>query len=417
MSSNPMDISLKNAECKTLSNGVKLYSISSDEFEVFRVSFVFRAGSSLQSSPFVASTTANLLNEGSLGMSSREIAEKLDFYGSYFDVNIDRDFVYISFCALTKFTQPTLEVAEQILLHPTFPQEEIETYAAKRKQRLSIERTKVETKAREEFAKSLFGVEHPYGISSHESCYDELTRQSIVEFYENHYCAENLFIVCSGRLGSHELSIIERVGESFHKRGSATEVEFPEAISRPYHFIESKEALQASIRIGRLLFTRSHPDFLGMQVVATILGGYFGSRLMQSLREERGYTYGILAAMVNFEREGYFAIATQVGVEVKDDALSLIFSEIERLRQEGISTQELDMVKQIMAGEMMRILDGPFGIADVTIENIMCGTDNSIIEQNLLRIMDITPEEISRLANKYLARESLVTVVSGGVER
>ncbi len=417
MIDNPMDVSLRDAICKRLSNGVKLYSIPNDDFEVLRVSFVFRAGSVLQSSPFVASTTANMINEGSRDISSREIAERLDFYGSFFDVNLDRDFVYVNFCSLTKFIEPTLEVAEQILLYPTLPEQELRTYTAKRKQRLSIERTKVETKAREEFAKSLFGAEHPYGISSDEACYDSITRDSIVDFYEKHYSADSLFIVCSGRLGEHEMALIEQLGERFRRGESCEMVSFPDAESRSYHFVEAADALQSSIRIGRRLFTRSHPDFLGMQVVATILGGYFGSRLMQSLREQRGYTYGVMAAMVNFEHEGYLAIATQVGVEVKDDALALIYSEIERLRVELVTPEELDMVKQIITGEMMRILDGPFGIADVTIENIMCGVDNSIIEQNIVRITQITPEEILRLSNKYLDYKDLVTVVAGGVAK
>ena len=172
-------------------------------------------------------------------------------------------------------------------------------------------------------------------------------------------------------------------------------------------------AVQSSLRIGRLLFPRQHPDFVGMQVVATALGGYFGSRLMQNLREEHGYTYGVVSAMVNFEREGYFAVATQVGTDVTRPALEACYAEIERLRTEPMPEEELALVKNMMAGEMMRILDGPFGIADVTIENILCGTDNGIIDENLRRIRAMTPADVQRLARKYLAREELVTVVAG----
>ncbi len=410
-----MDISLQNATIRECSNGVKIYTLHSDEFEVLRLSFVFGAGSVRQRQPFVASATANLLSEGSPTMSSQQIAEKLDYYGSYYDVNIDRDYTYINFCSLTKFVKPTLEVAEQIILHPSFPTAEVETYAAKRKQRLTIERQRIETKAREEFARSLFGEAHPYGITSPTEGYDTLSREDIVEFFESHYNAQNAFVVCSGKVTEHELTLIEQLVEAMPTSKPLAPVEFPAADQRPYHLVEDQSAVQSSIRIGRLLFTRSHPDFLGMQVVATILGGYFGSRLMQSLREERGYTYGVVSAMVNFSDEGYLAVATQVGKEVTDDALEIIYDQIEQLRHQRVSDEELTMVKHIMAGEMMRILDGPFGIADVTIENILCGRDNSIIEHNLERIEQITPEEIVRLAQKYLAREDLVTVVAGGL--
>ncbi len=408
-----MDISLQNATVHTCTNGVKIYILHSEEFEVLRLSFVFGAGTIHQSSPFVASATANMLSEGSQTMTSHQIAEKLDYYGSYYDVNIDRDYTYINFCSLTKFVEPTLQVAAEIILHPTFPTSEVETYAAKRKQRLEIERARIETRAREQFAHSLFGADHPYGITSPSEAYDSLSRDAIVEFHASHYSAENCFVVCSGRVGSDELAQIEAVVSAIPSGNTPPAVHFPQVTQRSYHFVEDSSAVQSSIRIGRLLFTRSHPDFIGMQVVATILGGYFGSRLMQSLREERGYTYGVVSAMVNFASEGYIAIATQVGCEVADDALELIYSEIERLRTEQVSDEELTMVKHIMAGEIMRILDGPFGVADVTIENILCETDNSIIAKNLESIEAITPADVERLAAKYLKREDLITVVAG----
>ena len=150
-----------------------------------------------------------------------------------------------------------------------------------------------------------------------------------------------------------------------------------------------------------------------MQVLSTVLGGYFGSRLMQNLRERNGFTYGVFSAMVNFQQAGYLALATQVGTEVTQQALDEIAHEIEVLRTELIPEEELALVKNIMAGEMMRILDGPFGIADVTTENILCGFDNSQIQLNLQRIQSTTPEELRALAQKYLAPEDLVTVVAG----
>ena len=138
---------------------------------------------------------------------------------------------------------------------------------------------------------------------------------------------------------------------------------------------------------------------------------------MQNLREEHGYTYGVVAAMVNFEREGYFAVAAQVGTEVTQDALREIYTEIERLRAEPMPEGELSLVKNIMVGEMMRILDGPFGIADVTIENILCGRDHTVINENIRRIQAMTPADVQQLARKYLSREELVTVIAGDLRK
>mgnify|MGYP001053578769 CR=1 FL=1 len=173
--------------------------------------------------------------------------------------------------------------------------------------------------------------------------------------------------------------------------------------------------------------TKTKPYEYDMQSLNTTWQNYFrmflnnrdydldisASTLMRNLREEHGYTYGVVAAMVNFERAGYFAVATQVGTDVARDALREIRAEIERLRTEPMPGEELELVKNMMTGEMMRILDGPFGIADVTIENILCGTDNGIIAENIRRIRNTTPDDVRRLAHKYLSGEELVTVVAG----
>ena len=408
----PRSVEMPPSRLTHAKNGVRIYTLSSDDFEVVRFTFVFKAGSSMQTKAFAASSTANMLGEGSTSLTAQEIAERLDFYGSYFDVNIDRDYSYISFCTLKKFFEPTLAVAREILLHPAFPEREFDVYRQKRKQSLTIERKKVDMQSRELFAEALFGSNHPYGISTHEDEYDNLTTEILREHYNTLYTAENAFVVCSGNIDDKVYAEIEALASELHS-GASPSVEFPKAQTTHYmeHNIES--ALQSSVRVGRLLFPRTHPDFVGMQVVAAILGGYFGSRLMQNLREEHGYTYGVMAAMVNFEQEGYLAIATQVAREKREEAIREIYFEIERLRHELISEEELQMVKNVMIGEILRILDGPFGIADVTIENIMCGMDNSATEQSVQRIFSITPEEVKHLAEKYLKRDDLVVVVAG----
>ena len=413
----PSDVEVAQAGKSLLANGSALYTLASDDFEVLRITFVFRAGSAMQRVPFSASAAANMLAEGTRDMTAQQIAEQLDYYGSYFDVNIDRDYTYISFCTLSKFFDETLAVAEQILLHPLFPEEEVASYREKRKQRLRIERMKVETEAREAFARALFGPAHPYGITWPETAYDDLTRDDLLDFYARHYTARNCFVVCSGAADAAVVDAVAEVAGQLPAGADRAAEPFPPAVTTSHAAVPHAGAVQSSIRIGRLLFPRQHPDFLGMQVVTSALGGYFGSRLMQNLREEHGYTYGVVAAMVNFEREGYFAVAAQVGTEVTQEALREIYAEIERLRSEPMPEGELSLVKNIMVGEMMRILDGPFGIADVTIENILCGRDHTVINENIRRIQAMTPADVQQLARKYLSREELVTVIAGDLRK
>lgn len=409
----PSSIDIPVAVCHEATNGTKIYAINCPEYEVVRLSFVFHAGTITQLHPFTASATANMLAEGTAALSSQQIAERLDYFGSYFDINIDRDYSYITFCSLSKFFMQTAEVIEQVILHPTFPAEEVATYAAKRKQQLAIERRKVETIAREKFANAIFGKSHPYGVSYSEEAYDALSQENIKEHYNRCYTAENCIVVCSGNISPEVLARIESITSELHSASNTQTISLPEF--ETIHDVRHQHdgAVQSSIRMGRLLFPRTHEDFIPMQVLSTVLGGYFGSRLMQNLREQHGYTYGAFCAMVNFQHTGYLALATQVGTEVTEDALQQIAFEIERLQNDKVSEQELALVKNIMAGEMMRILDGPFGIADVTTENILCGFDNSHIQYNLERIRSTTPEELRDLAQRYLAAKDLVKVVVG----
>ncbi|MBQ2414610.1 MAG: insulinase family protein [Rikenellaceae bacterium] len=409
----PESVDVPVANLTTLANGVRLYLLENHDQQVVRLSFVFGAGSSRQNRFFSATAAANLLSEGSDRFTARQLAEQLDFYGSYFDIAVDRDVVVVSFCALSKFFLPTLQTAEEILLRPAFPQEEFDSYRIKRRQRLEIERRKVDVRVREAFAAAMFGSEHPYGVSAPLSAYDELSREEVVDFYRRHYTADNCFVVCSGDLSDEALKAIENICMQLPQSGERLPLIFPDAVQTPCVRLEHAGAVQSAVRVGRMLFTRNHPDYVGMQVVATVLGGYFGSRLMRNLREERGYTYGVFAAMANLDRAGYLAIATQVAAEAREDTLHQIYTEIERLRTELISEQELALVKNIMVGEMMRILDGPFGIVDVTIENVQCGTDNLAIERSVEAIRRCTPEDVQRLAEKYLRREDLVEVTVG----
>lgn len=409
----PERVDVPTARLATLGNGVRLYLLENHDQQVVRLSFVFGAGSSRQTTLFSATSAANLLSEGSDRFTARQIAEQLDFYGSYFDIAVDRDVVVVSFCALSKFVMPTLQTAEEILLRPSFPQQEFDSYRIKRRQRLEIERRKVDVRVREAFAAAMFGADHPYGISAPEAAYDTLTREAVVDFYRRHYTADNCFVVCSGDLSDEVLAAIENICVQLPQSGDRNELHFPAMVQTPRVRLEHAGAVQSAVRVGRMLFTRNHPDYVGMQVVATVLGGYFGSRLMRNLREERGYTYGVFAGMVNLDRAGYLAIATQVAEAAREDTLHQIYTEIERLRTEPISEQELSLVKNIMVGEMMRILDGPFGIVDVTIENVQCGTDNHAVERTVEAIRRCTPEDVQRLAEKYLRREDLVEVTVG----
>ena len=406
----PKDINILHPEKHLTSCGVPIYALRATEYEVVRVSFVFHAGSSWQTKSFCASATVNNLAEGSPNATSQQIAERLDYLGSYFDVATDRDWSIVTFVSISRLFDETMATAREIILNPLFPEKELEIYCEKSRHSLNISRAKADFNARELFAKTIYGPTHPYGTSSPANAYGTLTRNDLIDFYNKFYTAANCFVVMSGDVTDKRILAVEQFLSEMNPGTVIPERQFPAAVSEPSAHMLQPGAVQSAIRIGRRLFSRRHPDFIGMQMVATLLGGYFGSRLVRNLREDHGYTYGAFSAMVNMDESGYIAIATEVGAEFTDAAVEQTFIEIERLRREPVSGEELSLVRNMMIGEVMRILDGPFGIADVTIENIQIGFGNDYIENFIEQVNTISPERIMALATEYLDPSAMSTV-------
>ncbi len=408
----PTELKVKQESRYTTAKGVDIYSLQFTEYDVVRVSFVFKAGTKYQNTPFCATSVSGMLAEGCSGSSAREIAEILDFYGIYYDHSTDRDYSVITVCSLKRFFDITIELIGRMLSTPLFQNNEFDVYRNKRKQSIAIQRSKIDFIAREEFAKAMFGTNHHYGRSYKEESMDNLTVEELRSFHQSYYTCSNLFVVASGDIEEEDIKKIGDVADLL-PIGSFTPHCGSEIVSQQATFVPWDDATQSVIRLGRILFTRDHPDFVATQVAATVLGGYFGSRLSSNLREDKGYTYGIFAGVINLEESGYIAISTEVESSITEDALNEIYIEIERLSNELVPLEELDIVKRVMAGEMMRILDGPFGIADITIENILTGRSNSYLNSHLQEIMSTTPERIMEISRKYFKKEDFITLIAG----
>ncbi len=409
----PQSLTLPEITTHNSPNGVTLYSMSPSVVEVVRLSLVFKAGSRHQNHPFTASAMFNLLSEGSENLSSAEIAEKLDFYGIYYDASCDRDSAIITITCLEKFLPQSLELLQECVVKPAFAQHEIDIYKTKRKQQLTIEREKPAYVAREKFGQVLFGENHAYGKCSQIADYDTLTRDHLVEFHRNFVTSDNCFAVASGKITAHTITQITDFLQTLPSAKIPVEIEFIQPQSAEPLVIKRDGAVQTSLRMGKLLFTKEHPDYVDMKVVAMILGGYFGSRLMQNIREERGYTYGIYSAIVSLEYSGYFAIASDVSTESLDDTIVQIRYELQELATEKIDTEELNEVKNMILGELMRIVDGPFGVADVVIENIQSNLPADHLDEFLQGVRSVTPERVSELVAKHLDPDTFTYVTVG----
>jgi zinc protease len=409
-------IDIQHAVENTLDNGIKVFTIDSGSQELTKIEFIFKAGMYYQSQPLLASAANNLLETGTKNYTANELSDNIDFFGSFFECAVEQDFASLALFSLNKYLDKSLHFVEDIIKNPTFPKDEFDIYISNKKQKHLVNSEKVNVLARRRFSELTFGENHPYGITVKDEDFDKLTLASVIEFYKTFYHSGNCTIIASGKLSKN---LIETLNQFFGKTewGTVQPIPVPSVqlatTKELKHFIEKPDAIQSAIRVGRMLFNKKNPDYYKFQVLNTILGGYFGSRLMANIREDKGYTYGIGSGLASLVNAGYFFISTEVGTDVTNDTLKEIYKEIKLLREELVDTDELETVRNYVLGQFLRSVDGPYSLADKfkAIWEFDLGYD--YFEKYFEAVKTITPEEIKSLANKYLRDEDLIELVVG----
>lgn len=409
------DINLLDVEKTVFPNKVELYSISAGIEEVIKIEFFFNAGSKFQNKALLANAVNNLLKNGTASKSQLEINEKIERFGAFLENTTTFDHASLSLYSLNKHLPQVLESVREMLFESVFPEDELMKYLRQQKQNHLVNQQKVSYLANQAFRKSLFGDQHPYGQTIDLEDFSKIEHGDLLSFHSKHYNLSNLRIFASGFVGDEQIQLI---GKYFgNESADSSTIDYAgnrHASSMDRNIlIEKEEAVQSAIKIGRLLFTKEHPDFIGMQLLSTVLGGYFGSRLMRNIREDKGYTYGIGSAMISLADEGYFVISTEVGVDVTKATLDEIYKEMEQLQKEKIEEKELELVKNYIFGKMMRSFDGPFNAMDKFIAVHTFGLDYSYYQKKVNEISAITSQHLLYLAKEYLKPELVLEVVAG----
>jgi len=414
----PGNINFPQPEIYQLSNGIKVYQFNSGTQDVVSIEMVFAAGSWFQKKPFTAMATNLMLREGTKGYPAQKLAKTLDFFGAHFENTTERDNAYVTLYSLNKHLAHTLPLLSEIVKNPVFPESEFEILAGKQRQMLEVNRQKVNFLARTHFNSILFGENHPYGMYLEPGDIEQVSYTDLIGFHKSQYHSANCTIVVAGRIKPELKNALETHfgGNDWSGTASRRQSLSPAGSVQKSHFVEKKGAMQSAIRIGGLMFNRSHPDFAGMKVLNAILGGYFGSRLMNNLREDKGYTYGIGSSVVPLRDGGYFVISGEVGADVTKAALFEIKSELSRLCNEQVNESELSLVRSYLAGEMLRAVDGPFAQAEMYRELIEDGLDISHFESLIETVKNINAQQLQDLAIRYLNPENLFTLVVGPEE-
>jgi len=413
---NPIEhIDIIQAEKRLLSNGIPVYFVNAGSQDVVKVDFIFEAGTWFQPFNLVASLCNSMLEEGSAGYSAAEMAEKFDFYGSYIQLTADQNYGYVTIVSLGKHLPAILEMTENLIKHSVFPEYELEVLMAKNKQKFLLENEKVRTLCQKKFTQVLFGDAHPYAINNKLEDFDLITRETLLQFYQTYYHSGNCRIILAGKVDESVLNLMENHfgGTDWQRDAAVTPNYSVHPNEQKYHHIEKANGMQSAIRVGKFWVNKNHPDYHALSILVTILGGYFGSRLMANIREEKGYTYGIGSFVLSLKHVSYLVTSTEVGNEYIEPTLKEIFIEMKRLQTELVSEDELETVKSYLLGEFLRDFDGPFALAGSFKAINDFDLDYTFYDQYLTVLRSITSEELMRLAQQYLHPEDFYTVVAG----
>lgn len=402
-------------EERILNNGASLFLMESGTEDIMRMEFVFRAGMIQEHLPLLATSVNMMLTEGTEKYSSEELNTILDYYGIFINQVAEKDNAGLTVYFLNRHLEKVLGIVREILFHPVFPEKELRTLINKRLSWFRINKEKVHHLASEQFFESLFGSHHPYGRQVLERDFGEINSALLRDFHTRFYIPEKMAVIISGRIHEDTVNMFQKYFGELRSQGNYIE-DFVGQINgdstRKKH-INKKGALQTALRIGSTAINKRHPDYPGLKILNVVLGGYFGSRLMKNLREDKGYTYGIQSTVSSLDLCGFKVISTEVGKAYTDLAADEIYREVLRLQSEPVPDEEMKVVRQYMSGEMVRMFDGPFAIAESFKAAWEFGLDFSYFKDLMEKVMTITPDEITELARKYYKIEDLYEITAG----
>jgi predicted Zn-dependent peptidase len=409
------NINLIKPQHTKLPNGCNLYCFNSGDQELVRIEWIFGNVRFDPAKPLLNMAVNTMLTDGTSTSTAAEIADKIDFYGAFFSTEYGFDHSQVTLHSLNKHLKEVLPIVKDVLNDSIFPANELETYVRNQQQKLQVNLQKNDVVARRAFNKAVYG-DTLYGMAVDPEEYDTLLRDDLLGHFKQMYQPANCTLIVAGKIDDATLQQLTSVfGSDWQNAEDLAVTTQPEvsAATEKFYFIEKPDALQSAIRIGMPFIKRDHPDFAAMQVLNTVLGGYFGSRLMTNIREDKGYTYGIGSGMSSLKHGAAFFIATEVGADVCRDAVAEIEKEVNLLKSDLIPQEEISLVQNYMLGSLLGSLENVFSHADKFKNVYFSGVGYEYYDRYAETVKAITADKLQELAKRYLKFEDFYKVIVG----
>lgn len=401
-------------EEKRLENNVPVYMLHANTQALLRIELIFRAGTWVNPEVSVSATTAKMMSQGTVNYSSFEIAEFVSKYGAHLGIVSTADHIKITLFTLTKYLKEVLPIVKEVILNASFPTNELSILQDKMLQGLRLNLEKNAYISSQVFKKVLLGEDHPYVEELTEEAITTLNREILANFAEQYLIGKSFDIVVAGNIPDDLLLVLNATfGQMLTEESIQPTVSYKEIDVQSIQHIEKEDALQTSIKIGRKVMNRKDDDCFSFVVLNEIIGGFFGSRLMKNIREEKGLTYGIHSSTVHLLNSDFWLISTDVKKELKDVALTEIYKELEVLQNELISDQELKVVQNHLLGSFCNSMTTCFDLADRFKVMHYQKLDQEYYSEYIDTVRNIRAVDLQQIAQQYLSKEEMIQVTVG----
>ncbi len=411
-------LAFRKPERLVMPNGMTLDVIHAGGLDALRIDFVFAAGQRHQTHKLQAFFANRMLREGCRGYSAATFAERLDYYGAWLELSSSVGHSFVTLYTLKKHAAHTLELVHRMLTEPTYDAEQFGTLCANYKAHLQVRLRKGNILGMRALRRNVYGDEHPCGMQAQPEDYDLLPLAEVQHYYRCHYGSRTCRMHLSGDVDPTLIAHVEQLfGTAEWGSGTPTALgELPPAQGQePRHqVITNPGALQDSLFLGTLLMDVHHADYLPMRVLTTVLGGYFGSRLMKNVRETKGYTYHIGADLLTNSSQALLMVHCEGQAGKADEIIAEVHREMQRLHSEPVPDDELRMVLNYLSGDMCRNYESAFALTDAYILLSTLGLPQTHLDDIAHVIRTIDSTRLQQLAQRYLRPETLHSVVVKG---
>lgn len=411
-----VDFELNEPELYLLDNQIPVYYLSSNKHELIRIKLIFDAGCAFNQIKLQAESTLAMLNKGTSKYSAYKTAAEIDNYGAYLKFDCRNDQSIITLTCLKKNLQKLLPIIRSMISEATFSKKEFKAYLTRSIQSFLTNEQKSKVIASKHFSKLIFGENTPYGAFLESSDFDKIQINNLIDFYHKHYTPNNCTILISGPVDNLILNLLNEYFGDFWKENSNKKSFIQENHPTSGLFnIKRTNALQSTIFIGNHIIPYQHPDYMAFKLLHIVFGGFFGSRLMRNIREDKGYTYGIYSTIHLYQQASIFLIKVDTATETTNLTIKEIEKEINIIKNELIAESELNLVKNYAIGNFMHSIDGVYNQTDCFTNLLFGNTGLKMYVENFKKMMHTSPETLQKIANQYLNFDSMLKVVVGNI--